>query len=39
MFILWPNTILFISVALVGGTIGFLIYGMFKGFKNLFPND
>jgi len=39
MFILWPNTILWICVALVGGTIGFIIYGMIKGFENTFPNE
>ncbi len=39
MFVLWPNIITFIAAVLVGGTIGFLIYGMMKGFKNIFPND
>jgi hypothetical protein len=39
MFILWPNTVLFISVALVAATIGFIIYGNNKGFENTFPND
>ncbi len=39
MFILWPNTVLWICVALVGSTIGFIIYGIFKGFENTFPND
>ncbi|MBW1696208.1 MAG: hypothetical protein JRH18_03180 [Deltaproteobacteria bacterium] len=39
MFILWPNTVLFICVALMGSTIGFIIYGLIKGFENTFPND
>ena len=39
MFVLWPNTITFIAAALVGATIGFIIYGLIKGFKNTFPDD
>jgi uncharacterized membrane protein (DUF4010 family) len=39
MFILWPNTILWICVGLVVATIGFVIYGLIKGFENTFPND
>ena len=39
MYILWPNTITFVVVGLVGATIGFVIYGIIKGFKNTFPND
>ena len=39
MFILWPNTILWICVGLMASTIGFIIYGLIKGFENTFPND
>ncbi len=39
MFIIWPNSILWICVALVVSTIGFIIYGLVKGFENTFPND
>ena len=39
MYILWPNMITIIVVALVGATIGFVIYGLIKGFENTFPND
>jgi len=39
MFVLWPNVIIFIAAGLVGATIGFIIYGLIKGFKNIFPSD
>jgi hypothetical protein len=39
MFILWPNTILFVVVGLLLAVVGFIIYGLFKGFENTFPND
>jgi len=39
MFILWPNIITLICLALVGGMIGFIIYGCIKGFENTFPDD
>ena len=39
MFILWPNTILFVVVGLLLAVIGFIIYGLIKGFENTFPND
>jgi hypothetical protein len=39
MFILWPNTILFIVVGLLLAVVGFIIYGLIKGFENTFPND
>jgi hypothetical protein len=39
MFILPYNTTLWICVAITGGILGFIIYGLIKGFKNLFPND
>lgn len=39
MFVLWPNVVTLISAALVGGLIGFIIYGCIKGFENTFPND
>jgi hypothetical protein len=39
MFVLWPHFITLVCVALVGGTIGFIVYGIIKGFENTFPND
>jgi hypothetical protein len=39
MFVLWPHFITVICLALVVGTIGFVIYGIIKGFENTFPND
>ena len=39
MFVLWPNVVTYICVALVGAVIGFIIYGLIKGFENTFPND
>jgi hypothetical protein len=39
MYILWPNMITLIVAGLVGATIGFVIYGLIKGFENTFPND
>jgi hypothetical protein len=39
MFVLWPHFITLVCLALVGGTIGFIIYGLIKGFENTFPND
>jgi hypothetical protein len=39
MFIIPYNTTLWICVALVIAMIGFVIYGLIKGFENTFPND
>lgn len=39
MFVLWPNTVLIICIALVGGMVGFVIYGLIKGFENTFKNE
>jgi hypothetical protein len=39
MFILPYNTTLWICVAIAVGIAGFIIYGLIKGFENLFPND
>ena len=39
MYVLWPNVITYIVLGLVGATIGFVIYGLIKGFENTFPND
>jgi len=39
MYVLWPNIITYIVLGLVGATIGFVIYGLIKGFENTFPND
>ena len=39
MYILWPNFMLFVVVALLLATVGFVIYGLIKGFENTFPND
>lgn len=37
MFVLNQNFLLWVCVAIVGGVIGFVIYGCIKGFENLFP--
>jgi hypothetical protein len=34
-----PNLMLWVCVAIVGAVIGFVIYGLIKGFENTFPND
>jgi hypothetical protein len=39
MFVLWPNIITLICLALVVGMISFIIYGCIKGFENTFPDD
>jgi len=39
MFVLWPNFITLVAAILVGATVGFIIYGLIKGFENTFPND
>lgn len=39
MFTIPPNFILLVVVAIVGGVIGFLIYGLMKGFENIFPEE
>ena len=39
MFVLWPNVVTIICAGLLGGVIGFIIYGCIKGFENTFPND
>ncbi len=39
MFVLWPNIVVFIAAALIGSTIGFVIYGCIKGFDNTFKGD
>lgn len=39
MVVLWPNAISYVVFALIGSTIGFVIYGLIKGFENTFPND
>ena len=39
MFVLWPNTILFIVLGLLLAVVGFIIYGCIKGFENTFKND
>lgn len=33
-FVLWPNFILFVCVAVVGSIIGFIVYGLIVGFEN-----
>ena len=33
------NLILFICVAIVGSTVVFIIYGLFRGFENIFKED
>jgi hypothetical protein len=39
MFVLWPNVVTFVAVGLVVATIGFIIYGLIKGFKNTFRDN
>jgi hypothetical protein len=43
VFVLDQNFLLWICVAIVGGIIGFVIYGCIKGFENIFrekePDD
>lgn len=34
-----PNVILLICVVLVGAIVGFVIYGLFKGFDHLFKEE
>lgn len=36
MFVLDQNFLLWVCVAIVGGIIGFVIYGCIKGFENIF---
>ena len=38
MFVLNQNFLLWVCVAIVGGVIGFVIYGCIKGFENIFPD-
>jgi hypothetical protein len=38
MFVLYQNFLLWVCVAIVGGVIGFVIYGCIKGFENIFPD-
>ena len=39
MFIIPYNTTLWICVAIVIAIIGFIIYGIIKGFENTFPDE
>ncbi len=39
MFVLPPNFMLLVCVAIFFGIIGFVIYGFIKGFENIFPNE
>ncbi len=39
MFVLWPNTLLFISAGIVISIVVFVIYGCIKGWENVFPNE
>jgi len=38
MFTIPANTLLFFGVAIVVATIGFVIYGCIKGWKNVMPD-
>jgi len=38
MFTIPANTLLFFGVAIVVATIGFVIYGCVKGWKNVMPD-
>jgi hypothetical protein len=37
MFDTSPNTIIFICFGLIAATVGFIIYGLIKGFDKVFP--
>jgi hypothetical protein len=39
VFVLDQNFLLWVCVAIVGGIIGFVIYGCIKGFENVFRED
>jgi hypothetical protein len=39
MFTIPPNTILFICVIIVAAIVGFVIYGLIKGFDKFFPGS
>jgi hypothetical protein len=39
MFVLPPNTILLICAAIVFAIVGYVIYGLVKGFENIFPKE
>lgn len=39
MFVLWYNSVLFVSATLVVATIGFWIYAAIKGFDNVLMNE
>jgi hypothetical protein len=39
MFTIPYNTTLFIVVVIVAAIIGFVIYGLIKGFENIFRDD
>ena len=36
VFVLDQNFLLYVCAAIVGGVIGFIIYGCIKGFENIF---
>lgn len=38
MFTIPANTLLFFGVAIVVATIGFVVYGCIKGWKNVMPD-
>jgi len=37
MFTIPPNFILLVCAGIVGAVIGFVIYGLIKGFEKVFP--
>jgi hypothetical protein len=39
MFVLPPNTILFICVAIIACILGFIVYGLIVGFENTFKDS
>jgi hypothetical protein len=39
MFTIPYNTTLFIVVVIIAAIIGFVIYGLIKGFENIFRDD
>ncbi|MEW6263312.1 MAG: hypothetical protein AB1641_09555 [Thermodesulfobacteriota bacterium] len=39
MWVLWPNVTIFLGGGVVLATLIFIIYGLIKGFDNVFPEE
>jgi hypothetical protein len=39
MFVLPPNFMLLICTAIVAAIVGYVIYGLVKGFENIYPKE